>query len=201
MSETRDKRRRNDLDLFVLALVSERVSTPYELKTVANLSPGATISVLRRLVEQGLLNQGKPGPRGRTEHKITADGRRYLKSGWRQLIDDGPSGDLDADLRVALLALWIGGDRRLAVGFLRRSAHRLQPICDIDASDQPSPVPPLAFWYRKLRFASAAALLKGESAAALAMAKALPKRLSRNPKQGRVPSKSQNRVQAVPKGS
>jgi hypothetical protein len=30
MSETRDKRRRNDLDLFVLALVSERVSTPYE---------------------------------------------------------------------------------------------------------------------------------------------------------------------------
>jgi hypothetical protein len=39
-------------------------------------------------------------------HKITAAGQRYLKSGWRQLIDDGPSGDRDADLRVVLLALW-----------------------------------------------------------------------------------------------
>ena len=31
MSQTRDKRRRTDLDLFVLALIGGGVSTPYEL--------------------------------------------------------------------------------------------------------------------------------------------------------------------------
>jgi len=122
MSETRDKRRRNDLDLFVLALIESGISTPYELKTTAGLSPGATIPALRRLLEESLILKGKPGPRGRTGHKITAEGRRYLNIGWKDLIEDGPSGDLDADLRVALLAIWVGGDRQLAADFLRQSA-------------------------------------------------------------------------------
>jgi hypothetical protein len=43
MSETRDKRRRTDLDLFVLALIDGGVSTPYELQKEAGLSQGATI--------------------------------------------------------------------------------------------------------------------------------------------------------------
>jgi hypothetical protein len=47
MSETRDKRRRTDLDLFVLA---------------------------QRLVEAGFVRQGKPGARGRTDHTITSAG-------------------------------------------------------------------------------------------------------------------------------
>ena len=179
MHEIRDKRRRNDLDLFVLALVSEGVSTPYELKTAAGLSPGATIPALTRLLEAGFVHQGKPGPRGRTDHKITADCRRYLKSSWRQLIDDGPRGDLNADLRVALLALWVGGNRRLGADFLRQSAARkLQSIGTVDEPDEPASLPQLALWYRRLRTASAEALLKGESAAALAMAKTLPRRPS-----------------------
>jgi len=33
------------------------------------------------------------------------DGRKFLRSGSLALIDYGPSGDLDVDLRVALLAL------------------------------------------------------------------------------------------------
>jgi hypothetical protein len=36
---------------------------------------------------------------------ITVDGRRYLNRGWKDLLIDGPYGDLDADLRVALLAI------------------------------------------------------------------------------------------------
>lgn len=52
VSETRDKRRRSDLDLFVLALIASAVSTLYSLKTTADLSPGATIPVLRRLLEE-----------------------------------------------------------------------------------------------------------------------------------------------------
>ena len=202
VSETRDKRRRNDLDLFVLALVSEGISTPYSLKSAAGLSPGATIPALTRLIKARFVLQGKPGPRGRTDHKITPEGRRYLKSGWKDLIEEGPSGDLDADLRVALLALWVDGDRKLAADFLRQSAgKKLDAIATAGDPDAPDSPPPLALWYRRLRSTSANALIKGESAAALAMAKALPRRPSGKQKQGRVTPKSQNRSQSVPKGS
>lgn len=191
MSETRDKRRRNDLDLFVLALVSDGVSTPYELKTAAGLSPGATIPTLARLLEAGFVRQGKPGPRGRADYKVTAVGRRYLKNGWKDLIENGPSGDLDADLRVALLALWVGGNGKLAADFLRQSAKKkLKAITSAAKPEDSASLSPLALWYRKLRSTSADALIKGESAAALAMAKALPRRPSGRKKRVRAKSKS-----------
>ena len=121
--------------------------------------------------------QGKPGSRRRTDYKITAPGSRRLKDGWRDLIGQGPRGDLDADLRVALLALWIGNDRRLAVRFLRQAAAERLSSADRPVSrDETVSLQPLALWYRRLRSASAAALIKGESAAALAMAKELPRR-------------------------
>jgi DNA-binding PadR family transcriptional regulator len=176
VSETRDKRRRSDLDLFVLSLIESGLSTPYDLRKAAGLSPGATIPALRRLLDEGLVLAGKPGSRGRTDHRVTAEGRRYLKNGWRELIDEGPSGDLDADLRVALLALSVGGDRRMAADFLRQSAaRRLESIIPAEEPDEPISPPPLALWYRRLRSLSAEALIKGESSAALAMAKALPR--------------------------
>jgi hypothetical protein len=76
------------------------------------------------LDEASLVLQGKAGLRRRTDHKITAEGRRYLRSAWKELIEAGPSGDLDADLRAALLALFVGDDRDLAPDFLRRSAAK-----------------------------------------------------------------------------
>lgn len=124
MSQTRDRRRRIDLDLFVLALIESGILTPYDFQRAANLSPGATIPALQRLLESGFVRQGKPGSRGRTEHRITAAGKRLLKTGWRRLIQDGPSSDLDADLRIALLALWVGGKRQLATDFLKQSAAK-----------------------------------------------------------------------------
>jgi hypothetical protein len=112
-------------------------------------------------------------------HKISADGRRHLASSWRDLIDAGPSGDLDVDLRVALLALWIGGDRQLAAEFLCQSAaRRLENISSPKRPDGSPPLQSLALWYRRLRLTSAEALVKGESAAALAMARALPRSVS-----------------------
>jgi DNA-binding PadR family transcriptional regulator len=147
------------------------------LKTAAGLSPGATIPALTRLLEAGLVLQGKPGVRGRTDYRVTAEGQRHLKNGWKELIEDGPSGDLDADLRVALLAVWLGGDRKLGADFLRQSARkRLKTITTVEELDDSTSLPPLAHWYRRLRSTSADALIKGESAAALAMAKALPRR-------------------------
>jgi len=181
MSEIRDKRRRTDLDLFVLALIDSGISTPYELQKSAGLSPGATIPTLQRLLEAGFVRQEKPGLRGRTDHRITATGKKLLKSGWRELLDDGPSGDLDADLRVALLALWTGGERRLAAEFLRQSADKkLESIETLERNAHPEDLALLARWYVKLRSASVQALLKGEAAAALAMAEALPRKMSKN---------------------
>src|ERR1700688_4404123 len=124
MSETRDKRRRTDLDLFFLALIDSGVSTPYDFQKTAGLSQGATIPALQRLLDARLVRQGKPGARGRTDHQVTAAGKRLLKDGWLAPIEEGPSGDVDSDLRVALLAMLGGGDRRLAADFLRRSADK-----------------------------------------------------------------------------
>jgi DNA-binding PadR family transcriptional regulator len=179
MPEIRDKRRRTDLDLFVLALIDSGISTPYELQKAAGLSPGATIPALQRLLETGFVRQGKPGSRGRTNHGITPAGGKFLKNGWRILIEDGPSGDLDADLRVALLVLWAGGKRRLATDFLQQSAlKKLESIEMLEAGDENSSISSLANWYAKLRLSSAKALLKAESAAAFEMAEALPWKLS-----------------------
>jgi hypothetical protein len=72
MSETRDKRRRTDLDLFVLALVADGISTPYELQKAAGLSQGATIPTLRRLLKEGFVEQASLDHR--TVQQMARDG-------------------------------------------------------------------------------------------------------------------------------
>ena len=182
MSETPDKRRRTDLDLFVLALIDDGVSTPYELQKAAGLSQGATIPALQRLLEARLVRHGKPGARGRTDYKVTAAGKKLLRDGWLPLIEAGPSGDLDSDLRVALLAIWAGGDRRLAADFLRQSgSKRMEAIVTTEPAGDPGGVAPLAGWYTDLRSEASKALWKAESEAIRATADALPRKLTGRP--------------------
>jgi DNA-binding PadR family transcriptional regulator len=100
MSDTPDKRRRTDLDLFVLALIDGGVSTPYGLQKAAGLSQGATNPALQRLLAARFVRQGKPGARGRIDYKVSAVGKKLLRDGWLPLIEAGPSGDLDADRRL-----------------------------------------------------------------------------------------------------
>jgi DNA-binding PadR family transcriptional regulator len=188
MSETPDKRRRTDLDLFVLALIDGGVSTPYELQKSAGLSQGATIPALQRLLEARFVRQGKPGARGRTDYKVSAIGKRLLRDGWLPLIAAGPSGDLDSDLRVALLAMWGGGDRRLAADFLRQSADKkMESIATIELSGDATA--PLARWYADLRSETAKAVLRAESDAIRAMAEALPRSLTGKPRRNTRPPK------------
>ena len=177
MSETPDKRRRTDLDLFVLALIESGVATPYELQKSAGISQGASILTLQRLLEAGFARQGKVGPRGRSDYKVTAAGKKALKSGWQPLIEEGPSGDLDADLRVALLALW-GGDRRLAAHFLHQSADRmLESLAATEERDNSAEMAPIAHWYSVLRLAAAKARMESESAVVRAIVELLPRKL------------------------
>ena len=192
MSETRDKRRRTDLDLFILALIDGAVSTPYELQKTAGLSQGATIPALQRLLEARLVRQGKPGVRGRTDYKVTAAGKKLLRDGWLPLIEADPSGDLDSDLRVALLAIWGSGDRRLAADFLRRSGDKkMESIATTELAGDPGDVTPLARWYTEVRSAAAKALLTAESEAIRAMADALPRKLTGRPSRSTRPPKPQ----------
>jgi DNA-binding PadR family transcriptional regulator len=179
MSDTHDKRRRTDLDLFILALIDSGVSTPYELQKTAGLSQGATIPALQRLLEARFVRQGKPGVRGRTDYKVSAAGKKLLRDGWLPLIEAGPSGDLDSDLRVALLAIWGSGDRRIAVDFLRKSADKkMESIAGTEMTGGPDAVAPLARWYTDLRSATAKALLTAEAEAIRAMANSLPRNLT-----------------------
>jgi DNA-binding PadR family transcriptional regulator len=185
MSKSFDKRRRTDLDLFVLALIDSGVSTPYELQKAAGISQGASTPALQRLLKARFVCQGKSGPRGRTDYRVTATGKRALKSGWRILVEEGPSGDLDADLRVALLALWTGGDRPLAIQFLRQAADKkIELLTDIEDSNDSLEVAPLAHWYRALRLTAAKTLLEAESTTAQSMAEMFPRSLPRKSRQG-----------------
>jgi DNA-binding PadR family transcriptional regulator len=118
----RDKRTRSDLELFILALLQTGVNTPYKLHAEANISPGASIPVFSRLEKSGYVRRGKPGARGKAEYVITATGRQYLKGGWRPLLEDSVSSDVDAILRVAALAILSGADRRLVTDYLLRAA-------------------------------------------------------------------------------
>ena len=192
MSETRDKRRRTDLDLFILALIDSGVSTPYEFQKAAGLSQGATIPALQRLLEARFVRQGKPGARGRTDYKVSAVGKRLLRDGWLPLIGAGPSGDLDSDLRVALLAIWGSGDRRLAADFLRQSADKkTESIAAAELTAGSVAAVPLARWYTDLRSETAKALLTAESEAIRAMADALPRKLTGRPNRSTRPPKPQ----------
>jgi DNA-binding PadR family transcriptional regulator len=180
MSETRDKRRRTDLDQFVLALIDSGVSTPYEFQKAAGLSQGATIPTLQRLLDAKLVRQGRAGIRGRTDYQVTAAGKKLLKDGWVALIESGPIGDVDSDLRVALLALLGGSDRRLAADFLRQSADKKMELAGAtEPTRDPSNQPPLPRLYSDIRSSTAKALLTAESAAIRAMVDALPRKLSR----------------------
>jgi DNA-binding PadR family transcriptional regulator len=182
MSKNPDHRRRSDLDLFVVALIDGGVSTPYQLQKEAGLSQGATIPALKRLLEARFVRQGNPGARKRTDYKVTASGKKLLRDGWLPLIEAGPSGDLDSDLRVALLAIWGSGDRRQAADFLRQSGDKkMESIATTESAGDPGKVAPLARWYTDLRSKGAKALWKAESESIRATADALPRKLTGRP--------------------
>lgn len=186
MHDTRDKRHRADLDLFVLALIDSGLSNAYQFQREAGLSQGATLSVLQRLIDARLVTQEQPGVRGRIDYRIAPGGTKLLKKSCKALIQGRPGSDIDSNLRVALLALWADGDRGQIVEFLRRSAEQKADLITGvgQVSDSLDGVP-LARWYSQLRSASAKALLVAESEALRVMADSLPKDLPRRPKRSR----------------
>jgi DNA-binding PadR family transcriptional regulator len=148
----------------VIALLLEGVSTPYELQSLAGLSPGATIPILQSLVEDGHVRAGKPGTRGRVAYVVTSKGKTWLGEVWPSLLQDGPSGDLDSDLRVFLIALRAGKDRARAEAFLRSGLeHRQEALAELEGKmKQEGSGVWLADQYVSLRARASAAILKAE---------------------------------------
>ncbi len=135
-------------------------------------------SSTQRLLDAGFVRQGKQGLRGRTDYKVTVLGKKALNSGWRTMIQEGPSGDLDSDLRVALLAISVGANRPVAAEFLRQSSDtKIEALAIVDQRKGSTEIPPLAQWCIALRLAATKTLLEAESTAACTMAESLPRPL------------------------
>jgi DNA-binding PadR family transcriptional regulator len=125
-SKLPDKRSRKDLELFLLALVSRGIVTPYDLKMSAAISPGASIPALNRLETAGHLQKGEGGPRNRQEYQITRKGAALLQSSWRDLLQAPPGSDLEVTLRIASLALFMGEPKRSVSEYLLRAAEAMK---------------------------------------------------------------------------
>ena len=137
-SKPNDKRARMDLELFVLALASRGVATPYDLKVSASISPGASIPVLNRLESRGYVRKGEGGPRNRQEYAITAKGNTWLENSWRRLLQDAPSSDLDVVLRISGLALILGEPKRSVADYLVRASKAGK----VEKESKPAPPTP-----------------------------------------------------------
>jgi DNA-binding PadR family transcriptional regulator len=159
-----DKRSRPDLELFVLALIERGVATPYDFMKRADLSPGATLPVLRRLQSSGLVRRGEAGSRRRTAYDLTAKGQRHLATSWRALLDSQPS-DIDATFRIAVVALMSGAQRDRVARFLHEAAERRTIFMHADGPERPSSgrTKDCAGWYRFMKVSYSRARLDTEA--------------------------------------
>jgi hypothetical protein len=131
---------------------------------------------------RGSCARASPAPVDEPITRSLRQAKNLLKDGWIGLIEDWPSGDVDSDLRVALLALSGGGDRRLAADFLRKSADKkMDAVGAVEPMGDPGKLPTLPRLYSELRSATTKAVLTAESTAIRAMAEALPRKFSRKP--------------------
>ena len=91
---------------------------------------------------------------------------------------------------MALLAIWAGGDRRLATEFLRQSGD-MKMESGVASELTSDAVAPLARWYTDLRSAAAKSLLAAEAEAIRAMVGCLPRSLTIKRARRAHPSKGQ----------
>src|SRR5271169_6842087 len=95
------------LDLFLLTLVRDGIRTPYEWQARADVSLGASLPAVKRLLEGRLVTEAEKGSRGRREFHITRTGRRALDNidfFIEQTLDERPE-DLESVLRLACMAI------------------------------------------------------------------------------------------------
>jgi hypothetical protein len=98
---------------------------------------------------------------------VTSKRKKWLEEVWPALLQNGPSGDLDSDLRVFLIAVRVGKNRAGAEAFLQNAiANRQKTLAELEGKmkEEGSGVW-LADQYVSLRARASAAILKAEAKA------------------------------------
>jgi DNA-binding PadR family transcriptional regulator len=115
------------LDLFLLSMLDRGAQSPYELQRTAGVSQGAAVPSLRRLLAAKLVTR-KEGiaatNRPRHEYRLTPEGKREARSGWKAHFHEASAGiDLDSLLRIVDVAFHYGSDKKKVKSFLKHAAE------------------------------------------------------------------------------
>jgi DNA-binding PadR family transcriptional regulator len=162
MRQETDQRLKEDLDLFLLALIEEGIATPYRMQTEAGISQGTSLQALKRLVGQKFVKASTEGPRGRIAFQLTAAGRRWMAKGCAGLAQAELTGDFDSVLRKGMLIAFLAKDAKKACQLLRTAASER-------AEREPAPDPlnsgteNIAQLYARLRRTQAALVITAEA--------------------------------------
>jgi DNA-binding PadR family transcriptional regulator len=149
MTLAADRRAREDLDLFLLALISQGIDTPYRMQSLAGISQGTSLQAIKRLMEHGLIRSNKEGSRRRKTWSLTRAGRRRLQR--RTRASQGPiNSNFEALLRTALLMAFVHGDFKSASSILSGTANHPKKVHE-DQSPKRGEVPEIASVYSRMR--------------------------------------------------
>jgi hypothetical protein len=158
MASKKDQRIRADLDLFLLALISKGIDTPYRMQSLAGISQGASLQSLKRLTEQNLIAASKEGPRRRKQFSLTRSGTSCLRQNNGFLtLEPEPAGDFESILRTALLLAYMKGDHKAAVTFLKAAGSQRRSRAR-DMGDNSEGAPEMVQRYARFRQTMASAV-------------------------------------------
>lgn len=169
---------RSSLELLILALLKQGLTTTYDLQTHAGLSLGATIPALKRLAAAKLVTRKEVGRR--FEFSITREAERTLAF-WT--VPQQPWTDMEDLLRAAYLA-WAKGGRTDAATIVRQGIRARSRYAE-ELEDRlagvvlPLPAKPDANAYRWLRAVMEAERAKADVKALESLVKALEWKKSR----------------------
>ena len=163
MTLAADRRAREDLDLFLLALISEGIDTPYRMQSLAGISQGTSLQALKRLLKYGQVRSSAEGSRGRKAWSLTRAGRNRLQRDSRPRASQSPvNSNFEGLLRTALLMAFVHGDFRSASSILSAAATRPKKIYE-DEAQKRGEVPEIASVYSRMRHLRMAQIARVEA--------------------------------------
>ena len=150
MTVAADRRAREDLDLFLLALISQRIDTPYRMQSLAGISQGTSLQAINRLAKCKLVRSSAEGSRRRKTWSLTRAGRNRLRRGRSGTPQSFVNSNFEGLLRTALLMAFVHGDFRSASSILSAAATRFTKI-EAEKTQKRGEVPEIASLYRQGR--------------------------------------------------
>jgi len=130
------------LDLFLLALIAEKIDTPYRWQRQAAVSTGASLPSIRRLASLGLVREAEPGPRGRRRFNLTRAGRIELNK-IAEYVEAALQKDLldmESLLRLVSMA-HANGRHDLVTALLKKAASYRNKVIGHWSKCLPDPLP------------------------------------------------------------